>query len=69
MRLRQGSMVECGWRVGELVWRKGLRVLRLDAKRIDILEVVVGAESVRIEAVELGGGCDLASMDPALGGG
>ena len=66
--LGHGALVECRGLVGELVRRKGLRVLGLHAKGIDILEVV-GAKGMVVEAVEMGSGCNLASVDSAFGSG
>ena len=54
--------------MGELVRRKRLRVLWLDAKGVDILEVV-GAKGMVVEAVEMGGRCILAGVDPSFRGG
>lgn len=62
-------MIECRWLVRELMRCKGLRVLRLKTKRVGILEVVVGAQGVRIEALEVRIGRSLASVDGALRGG
>lgn len=69
MRLGKGCMVECRWLVRELMRRKGLRVLRLKTKRVSVLEVVMGAQGVRIEALEVRIGCIVASVDSALRGG
>ena len=66
MRLREGCMVERRWLVRKLMRRKGLRVLRLKTKRVGILEVVMSAQGVGIEALEVGIGCSLASVDSAL---
>jgi hypothetical protein len=62
-------MVERRWLVRELMRRKGLSVLRLKTKRVGILEVVVGAQGVRIEALEVRIGRSLASVDGAFRGG
>ena len=65
MGLRHGALVECSGLVGEVVGRKRLGLLRLHGKGIDILEVM-GAKRMVVEAVEMGGRCDLASMDSAF---
>lgn len=65
---RHGAMVESGWRVGELVWRKRLRMLRLETKRIDVLKVVLRANGVRVEAMKMWCWRTLASMDPSFRG-
>lgn len=52
---RQGGMVECGRRVRELVWRKGLRMLRLQSKGVGVVEVVIRSQGMRIKAMEMGG--------------
>ena len=52
----------------ELMRCKGLGVLRLYAKRIDILEVM-RPKGVGIEAVEMGGRRDLTSVESTFGSG
>ena len=66
---RQGGMVECGRRVSELVWREGLRVLGLQREGIGVLEVMVRSQGMWVEAVEMGGRCILAGVDPSFRGG
>jgi hypothetical protein len=41
-------------------------VLRLNAERVNVLEVVMGAQRMRIEALEMRVGRSLASMDGAF---
>ena len=44
--------------MGELVWRKRLRVLRLHSKWVNIMKLMMmGTDGVRIEAMEMGDGC------------
>jgi hypothetical protein len=69
VRLREGRMVERRWLVRELMRCKGLRVLRLKTKRVGILEVVMSAQGVGIEALKVRIGRSLASVDSALRGG
>jgi hypothetical protein len=59
-------MVERRWLVRELMRRKRLGMLRRDAEGVGILEVVVGAQSVGIEALEMGVGRSLAGVDSAF---
>jgi hypothetical protein len=69
MGLRQGAMIESGRRVSKLVRCEGLGMLGLEAKRIDILELVLGCDSVRVEAMKVWCWRSLASMDPSFRGG
>lgn len=52
----------------KLMWRKGLGVLRWYAEWIKILEVVVGSNSMRVEALEVTWLRILTSMDPRFRG-
>jgi len=67
--LRHGAnlVVECRGLVGELVGRKRLRMLRLHAKGVDILEMM-RAQGMVVEAMEMGGRRELSSVDPAFRG-
>lgn len=67
--LRHRRMFKCGGLVGELMGRKRLRVLRLQGEGVLVGKVVMGSESMRIEAMEMGGGRVLTSMYAAFGGG
>lgn len=72
MVLRERCMLllfKDGRLVGELMRRKGRRVLRLHSKRVLVVEVLVVAERVRIEAMELRGWRSLSSMQSAFRGG
>ena len=65
--LRHVALVECSRLMGELVRGKGLRMLGLHAKRIDILEVM-RPQSMGIETMEMVGRRDLAGMKGTFGG-
>lgn len=69
MGLRQRAMVESGRRVSELVRSEGLGMLGLETKGIDILELVLCCDSVRVEAMKVWCWRSLASMDPSFRGG
>lgn len=66
MRLGKGRMVERGGLMRKLMRRERLRMLRLKVERVGVLEVVVSAQSVRIEALEVRIRRGLASVDGAF---
>lgn len=55
--------------MGKLVRREGRRMLRLKRERVLVVEMMVGSESVGIEAMEVGRRRGLSSMHAAFGGG
>lgn len=65
MVLHHGALVKSRRLVGELVGRKRLRMLRLHAKGIGILEMV-RAERMVVEAVQVRSRCDLAGVNSAF---
>lgn len=66
MLLRHVVVVKGRRLMGKLVGCKRLVVLRLHSKRIEVLEMMLAAQRLRVEAVHVAGRYSLASMERAF---